>query len=189
MLDNGEKTNSQKTVNEEKTNGEKENLSELEYYEPTIELQEPRVPFVPQAIQNNIHLPSTLPAQDMVLLQQHYPHAIEEIFARQKQEQDFTHHIVQSQHDLQVKITDRNIAISKEQYQHNTGKLILVSSFIFLLIGGALYLFIKDKTAGGITLAILACILGSIFVLGQFPTGVFDAIFGRNKRLPNDIEE
>lgn len=130
--------------------------------------------------------PPAIPANDMIKLEAHHPGAIDRILRMSEKEQDFSHSIIRQDQNDQTKITDRDIIISKEQYQHNTAKLIIVVALLFLLIGGAIYLFILDKVIGGVGLLILASIVGSIFVLGDFPIGVFESIFGNQKGKSSD---
>lgn len=138
-----------------------------------------------QNAQFNINNP-VMPVKDMVKLEEAHNGAIDRILTITEKEQAFTHKIVQSQHDEQLKISERNIEISKEQNTFNFHKLYIVSGFIIVLIGCAVYLFAHDKLWGGIVLAFASLVLASIFMLGYFPTRIFEALF--NRKPPDNPE-
>jgi len=139
-----------------------------------------------QNAQFNINNP-VMPVKDMVKLEEVHEGAIDRILAMGEREQSFTHKIVQSQHDDQLRITNRNVEISKEQNSFNFQKLYIVSGFIFVLISSATYLFANDKMWGGLAFSLGFLVLASIFILGYFPNRVFEALFGT--KPPNSSEE
>lgn len=139
-----------------------------------------------QNAQFNINNP-VMPVKDMVRLEEVHKGAIDRILAMGEREQSFTHGIVQSQHDDQLKITNRNIGISKEQNSFNFQKLYIVSGFIFVLIVCATYLFVNDKMWGGLAFSLGFLVLASIFILGYFPSRIFEAMF--NKSTSNNQDE
>ncbi len=132
----------------------------------------------PGNAQVNINNP-VMPANDMVKLEAVHPGAIDRILSMGEKEQAFAHKIIESQHKEELEVSQRNRGISKEQSLFNFAKLFIVSLFILLLIGCAVYLFIQDKTWGGLSMSLVILILASIFVLGHFPTKIFEALFGR----------
>lgn len=141
-----------------------------------------------QNAQFNISNP-IMPVKDMVKLEEAHPGAIDRILAMGEREQSFTHQIIQSQHNDQLRINDRNIEISKEQNSFNRYKLFIVSSFILILIACATYLFLLGSLWGGFALSMVMLILASIFILGHFPSKVFEALFqNRSQREPSDKE-
>lgn len=129
-----------------------------------------------QNAQFNINNP-IMPVQDMVKLEEAHPGAIDRILAMGEKEQSFTHQIIQSQYNDQLRINERNIEISKEQNSFNQYKLFIVSSFILILIGCSTYLFILGSLLGGFAFSLVMLILASIFILGHFPNKIFEALF------------
>jgi|26BtaG_2_1085354.scaffolds.fasta_scaffold14295_2 uncharacterized membrane protein len=139
-----------------------------------------------QNAQFNISNP-IMPVKDMVKLEEAHPGAIDRILAMGEREQSFTHQIIQLQHNDQLRINDRNIEISKEQNNFNRYKLFIVSSFILILIACATYLFLVGPLWGGLALSMVMLILASIFILGHFPSKVFEALFqNRSQRESSD---
>ena len=137
------------------------------------------VPFVPINNAQNVNIPApAIPANDMVKLEAYLPGSINRILQMSEKEQSFTHHIVQSQHNEQVKINDRNIAISKEQGKFNTTKLWMGFLLIVGLTGVGLYLFIHNFVWGGSIMLFSALVLAAVFILGYFPESIF-SIFRR----------
>lgn len=142
----------------------------------------PNLPYTAIQSANSVHINNpVMPAQDMAILESVYPGAIDRIFSINEKEQAFTHKLVESQHDEQIKINDRNIGISKEQSSFNVSKLYIVSALILILIGCATYLFAAGFLWGGLAFTLSTLILASIFILGYFPNSVFDAIFRRDR--------
>lgn len=141
----------------------------------------PNLPYTAIQSANSVHINNpVMPAQDMAILESVYPGAIDRIFSINEKEQAFTHKLVESQHDEQIKINNRNIGISKEQSSFNVSKLYIVSALILILIGCATYLFDAGLLWGGLAFTLSTLILASIFILGYFPNSVFDAIFRRD---------
>lgn len=124
--------------------------------------------------------PPAIPANDMVLLEHHYPGAIDRILKMGEAEQAFTHQLVQQQHNEQVKINDRNIQISNEQSRFNTTKLWM--GFIVIIILGAIDagLFYLGFNIGGGIMTFATLVLAAVFILGYFPESIF-SIFKRGK--------
>lgn len=142
----------------------------------------PNLPYTAIQSANSVHINNpVMPAQDMAILENVYPGAIDRIFSINEKEQTFTHKLVENQHDEQVKINDRNIGISKEQSSFNVSKLYIVSALILILIACATYLFNAGSLWGGLAFTLSMLILASIFILGYFPNSVFDAIFRRDR--------
>lgn len=156
----------------------------LEGLDPSLHINNP------VNAQVNINNP-VMPAKDMVKLEEAYPGAIDRILAMGEKEQAFTHKIIESQHESELKANQRNIGISKEQSVFNFLKLII--AFVLVVLSGscAVYLFINDKLWGGLAMSLVSLVLASIFLLGYFPNRVFEALFGKrhDKKPPDNIEE
>ncbi|CAM3424119.1 hypothetical protein GCM10016272_02340 [Psychrobacter glaciei] len=140
-----------------------------------------------QNAQFNINNP-IMPAKEMAMLEEAHPGAIDRILAMGEREQSFTHKMVESQHLEHIKSNERNIDISKEQTFFNQAKLYIVSIFILLLIIVSFYLFLKGFVLGGIALAFVMLVLACIFILGYFPSSIFEALFKNKSRadLPEE---
>ncbi|WP_067337549.1 DUF2335 domain-containing protein [Faucicola atlantae] len=142
-------------------------------------------PFVPISHAQNVNIPApAIPANDMVKLEAHLPGSIDRILRMSEKEQEFTHHIVQAQHDEQSKINNRNIEISKEQRNFNFIKLVMGFLLIIGLIGLSTYLFILKLSWGGSVIALAALVLAAVFILGYFPEKIFN-IF-RSHKSPDE---
>ncbi|MGO2506312.1 MAG: DUF2335 domain-containing protein [Psychrobacter alimentarius] len=141
-----------------------------------------------QNAQFNINNP-IMPAKEMAMLEEAYPGAIDRILAMGEREQSFTHKMIESQHLEHMKSNERNIAISKEQTFFNQSKLYIVSIFILLLIVVSFYLFIKGSLWGGVVLSFVMLILACIFILGYFPSSIFEAMFkNKSNNAPSEEE-
>lgn len=140
-----------------------------------------------QNAQFNINNP-IMPAKEMAMLEEAHPGAIDRILAMGEREQSFTHKMVESQHLEHIKSNERNIDISKEQTFFNQAKLYIVSIFILLLIIVSFYLFLKGFVLGGMALAFVMLVLACIFILGYFPSSIFEALFKNKSRadLPEE---
>ena len=136
--------------------------------------------YVPIQNAHNVNIsPPAIPANDMVLLEQYHPGAIDRILKMSEIEQTFTHQLVKSEQLEQVKINQRNVEISKEQNRFNTIKLWMGFFIIIGLIVIAFYLFTENFIIGGSCILFAALVLAAVFVLGYFPEKIFD-IFRRN---------
>lgn len=141
----------------------------------------PSAPFVPINHAQNVNIPApAIPANDMVKLEAHLPGSIDRILRMSEKEQDFTHDIVQAQHDEQIKTNNRNIEISKEQKVFNFTKLWMGFFIILCLMGLAFYLFSIGLTIGGGLITFATLVLAAVFVLGYFPESIF-SIFKRGR--------
>ncbi|WP_299066676.1 DUF2335 domain-containing protein [uncultured Psychrobacter sp.] len=141
------------------------------------------------AIQNaqfNFNNP-IMPAKEMAALEKAYPGAIDRILAMGEREQSFTHKMVELQHTEHMKSNERNIDISKEQTFFNQSKLYIVSAFILLLIILSVCLFINGFFWGGVVLSFVMLVLACIFILGYFPSSIFEAMFkNRSNETPSE---
>lgn len=133
-----------------------------------------------QNAQFNIQNP-VMPVKDMVKLEELHAGAIDRILTMGEKEQSFTHRIVESQHVDQIKITDRNIEISKEQNSFNFQKLYIITGLIVILIICATVLFAKGNNIGGWAFTTGFVVLACIFMLGYFPNSPFSIFGGKSK--------
>ena len=139
-----------------------------------------------QNAQFNINNP-IMPAKEMAMLEQAHPGAIDRILAMGEREQSFTHKMVESQHTEHMKSNERNIDISKEQTFFNQAKLFIVSFLILILIIIAAYLFANGFLWGGVVFSFVMLVLACIFILGYFPSSIFEAMFkSRSSDTPSE---
>ncbi len=139
-----------------------------------------------QNAQFNINNP-IMPAKEMAMLEQAHPGAIDRILAMGEREQSFTHKMVESEHTERMKSNERNINISKEQTFFNQAKLFIVSFLILILIIIAAYLFANGFLWGGVVFSFVMLVLACIFILGYFPSSIFEAMFkSRSRDAPSE---